>query len=42
MSEELNLKAELEIRVYDKNGNLIYTNRNDTDTRGRSKMRQKL
>ena len=42
MSEELNLKVELEIKVYDKNGNLVYTNRNDTGTRRLSKVQQKL
>jgi len=42
MSEELNLNVELEIKVYDKNGNLVYTNKNDSNTRGRSKVRQKL
>jgi len=42
MSEELNLNVELEIKVYDKNGKLIYTNKNDSDTRGSSKVQQKL
>ena len=42
MSEELNLNVELEIKVYDKKGNLIYTNKNDTDTRRSSKVQQKL
>ena len=42
MSEELNLVVEMEIKVYDKKGNLIYTNKNDTDTRRSSKVQQKL
>jgi len=42
MSEELNLSVELEIRVYDKSGKLIYTNRDDNSIRRKSKVRQEL
>jgi len=40
--ESLNLDVKLEIRVYDKDGNLIYTNEDDTNPRRKSRVQQKL